>query len=64
MDLETSALFFSLMLMHKEPNEELNLRRIHAINSLAVSIAADLRSAAQDKEAQINEQRRESFTQS
>ena len=64
MDLETSALFFSLMLMSKEPNEELNLRRIHAINSLAVSIAADLRSASQDKEAQINEQRRESSTQS
>jgi hypothetical protein len=64
MDLETSALFFSLMLMHKESIEELNLRRIHAINSLAVSIAADLRSAAQDKETQINEQRRESSTQS
>jgi hypothetical protein len=54
MDLETSALFFALMLMNKEPIEELNSRRVHAINSFAVLMADDLRSAVQAKEAQAN----------
>jgi hypothetical protein len=64
MDLETSALFFALMLMNKEPIEELNSRRVHAINSFAVLMADDLRSAVQAKEAQVNAGSRNSTTQS
>jgi hypothetical protein len=64
MDLETSALFFALMLMNKEPIEELNSRRVHAINSFAVLMADDLRSAVQAKEAQANAGSRNATTQS
>jgi hypothetical protein len=64
MDLETSALFFALMLMNKEPIEELNSRRVHAINSFAVLMADDLRSAVQAKEAQANAGSRNFTTQS
>lgn len=52
MDLETSALFFALMLMNKEPVEELNSRRVHAINSFAVLMANDLHSAIRARKVQ------------